>query len=124
MNNDKTIMICDDDAGILEMLAIILEDSGYQVIAEQNSLNLYSLIEKTMPDLLLLDLWMPVLSGDQVLVHLRSQPETAGLPVIVLSASTDGAEIASKAGATGYIAKPFDIDHLLDGIEGVLTVSS
>jgi DNA-binding response OmpR family regulator len=124
MNNNKTIMICDDDAGILEMLAIILEDSGYQVIAEQNSLNLYSLIEKTMPDLLLLDLWMPVLSGDQVLVHLRSQPETAALPVIVLSASTDGPEIASKAGATGYIAKPFDIDHLLDGIEGVLSVPS
>ena len=117
-------MICDDDAGILEMLAIILEDSGYQVIAEQNSLNLYSLIEKTMPDLLLLDLWMPVLSGDQVLVHLRSQPETATLPVIVLSASTDGPEIASKAGATSYIAKPFDIDHLLDGIEGVLSVPS
>jgi DNA-binding response OmpR family regulator len=109
MKINKTIIICDDDEGILEMLAIILEDSGYNVIAEQNSLNLYNLIEQKKPDLLLLDLWMPVLSGDQVLLHLRSQPATKMLPVIVLSASTDGPEIASKAGATDYIAKPFDI---------------
>jgi DNA-binding response OmpR family regulator len=124
MNSNKTIIICDDDEGILEMLAIILEDSGYNVVAEQNSLNLYELIEREKPDLLLLDLWMPVLSGDQVLLHLRSQPETKSLPVIVLSASTDGPEIASKAGATDYIAKPFDIDHLLDGIDGILASHS
>jgi DNA-binding response OmpR family regulator len=121
MKINKTIIICDDDEGILEMLAIILEDSGYNVIAEQNSLNLYNLIEQKKPDLLLLDLWMPVLSGDQVLLHLRSQPATKTLPVIVLSASTDGPEIASKAGATDYIAKPFDIDQLLTGINGILT---
>jgi DNA-binding response OmpR family regulator len=122
MKINKTIMVCDDDEGILEMLAIILQDSGYNVIAEQNSLNLYSLIEKEKPDLLLLDLWMPLLSGDQVLLHLRTEAATRALPVIVLSASTDGAEIASKAGATDYIAKPFDIDNLLDVIDGIFAV--
>jgi CheY-like chemotaxis protein len=122
MNKNKTIMICDDDAGILEMIVIILEDSGYHVIAEQNSVNLYQLIELEKPALLLLDLWMPVLSGDQVLMHLRSNPETQDLPVIVLSASTDGAKIAKDAGANGYIAKPFDIDDLLDRIENILAI--
>jgi CheY-like chemotaxis protein len=87
-------------------------------------LNLYSLIEKEKPDLLLLDLWMPLLSGDQVLLHLRSEPPTKALPVIVLSASTDGPEIAFKAGATDYIAKPFDIDNLLDVIDAILAVPS
>jgi CheY-like chemotaxis protein len=122
MNKNKTIMICDDDAGILEMIVIILEDSGYHVIAEQNSVNLYQLIELEKPALLLLDLWMPVLSGDQVLMHLRSNPETQDLPVIVLSASTDGAKIAKDAGANGYIAKPFDIDDLLDRVENILAI--
>jgi DNA-binding response OmpR family regulator len=124
MNSNKKIIICDDDEGILEMVAIILEDFGYTTIAEQNSLNLYKLIEQEKPDLLLLDLWMPVLSGDQVLLFLRSQEQTKSLPVIVLSASTDGPEIAFKAGASDYIAKPFDIDHLIDCIEANLFIAS
>lgn len=115
-------MVCDDDQGILEMMEIILEDSGYRVVAEQNSLNLYRLIEQEKPALLLLDLWMPVLSGDQVLLHLRSNPNTHELPVIVLSASTNGPKIAREAGANGYVAKPFDIDDLLNCIDNLLTV--
>jgi DNA-binding response OmpR family regulator len=115
-------MICDDDKAILELIEIVLADSGYRVIAEQNSLNLYDLIAREKPDLLLLDLWMPLLSGDQVLMHLRSNPETMELPVIVLSASTNGHKVANEAGANDYLAKPFDIDELLYHIENILTV--
>jgi DNA-binding response OmpR family regulator len=115
-------MICDDDKAILELIEIVLADSGYRVIAEQNSLNLYDLIAREKPDLLLLDLWMPLLSGDQVLMHLRSNPETKDLPVIVLSASTNGHKVANEAGANDYLAKPFDIDELLYHIENILTV--
>jgi DNA-binding NtrC family response regulator len=122
--DNRTILICDDDEGILEMLMIVLEDTGYNIIAEQNSLNLYALIEKEQPALLLLDLWMPVLSGDQVLKHLKSSPDTSNLPVLVFSASTDGREIASRAGATNFIAKPFDIDHLLGSIDDILQKSA
>jgi len=117
---NKTILICDDDEGILDMLEIVLEGNGYKTVPVQNSLNLYEMIEREHPDLLLLDLWMPVLSGDQVLKSLRKNPQTQELPVIVISASRDGKQIASAAGATDFMSKPFDLEFLLDKIRQYL----
>jgi DNA-binding response OmpR family regulator len=117
---DKKILICDDDEGILNMLEMVLEDSGYTIIPERNSLNIYSLIKKEQPDLLLLDLWMPVLSGDQVLRTLRNTPETRDMPVIIISASTEGKRIAADAGASEFVAKPFDVDKLIDKVQALL----
>lgn len=116
----KTILICDDDEGILDMLNIILEDSGYKTITENNSLNIYKTIEKEQPQLLLLDLWMPILSGDQILRQLRTGPLNQSLPVIVISASPDGEKIAREAGANDYLSKPFDIDVLIQKVTSLL----
>jgi CheY-like chemotaxis protein len=110
---NKTILICDDDEGILDMLDLILSESGFDTIPVKNSLQIYDTIEKQHPDLILLDLWMPVLSGDQVLRALRKNPETNNLPVIVISASREGKRIADEAGANDFIAKPFDLDQLV-----------
>jgi DNA-binding response OmpR family regulator len=117
---NKKILVCDDDEGILDMVSFVLEDSGYDVIPESNSLNVYGLVVKERPDLLLLDLWMPVLSGDQVLKVLKSNPQTSNMPVIVVSASTEGARIAQEAGASYFMAKPFDIDQLVNRIQLML----
>lgn len=116
----KKILVCDDDPGILEMLELILEETGHIIIPEQNSLNVKMIIEKESPDLLLIDLWMPVISGDQILVAVRSNPQTTALPVIIFSASKDGADIAKKSGATAFVAKPFDIDELFSTINSCL----
>lgn len=113
----KKILICDDDLGILEMLELLLEETGYQIIAEPNSLNVRSILERESPNLVVLDLWMPVLSGDQVLKMIRENAVTKDVPVIVISASTDGKEIANKAGATAFLAKPFDVDELINMVE-------
>lgn len=118
--SNKKILVCDDDEGILDMVSFVLEDSGYEVIPEKNSLNVYSLIEKESPDLLLLDLWMPVLSGDQVLKVLKNNPGTKSLPVIIISASTEGQRIAEEAGASDFLAKPFDIDQLVYRVQHML----
>ncbi|KQS41215.1 response regulator [Pedobacter sp. Leaf194] len=116
----KKIIICDDDAGIVDVLELMLEDTGHIVIPELKSLNVKALIENKEPDLLILDLWMPVISGDQILKMIRSNPKTMNLPVIVMSASRDGAEIAAAAGANAYLAKPFDFDHVLAVVEECL----
>lgn len=114
---NKKILICDDDEGIIDVLELILEDTGYTIISELNSLNANALILSTKPDLVILDLWMPVISGDQILRTLRNSPDTESLPVIVMSASRDGADIATAAGASAYVAKPFDYDNLLAVID-------
>ncbi|MGI4728396.1 MAG: response regulator transcription factor [Janthinobacterium lividum] len=117
---NKKILICDDDEGILHMLSFILEDAGFDTIGEANSLNIFKQIRNEQPDLLLLDLWMPVLTGDQVLKTLRVDPDKMNLPVIIISASMEGKNIASEAGANDFLAKPFDIEQLISKVNSLI----
>ncbi|WP_025146556.1 response regulator [Pedobacter jeongneungensis] len=118
--DNKKILICDDDEGILDVLELILEETGHTVIPEQNSLNVRSILDKHSPDLVILDLWMPVLSGDQLLSMIRNSPSYSNLPVIIISASTDGQEIAMNHRASAFIAKPFDYENLISVVNKFL----
>ncbi|UKT64888.1 response regulator [Pedobacter mucosus] len=118
--SNKKILICDDDAGILDVLELILEETGHIIIPEINSLNVRSVIDKQKPDLIILDLWMPVLSGDQILHMIRRTAEYKDLPVIIISASRDGEQIAFDSSATAFIAKPFDYDNLVGTVQKIL----
>jgi DNA-binding response OmpR family regulator len=120
--NSKKIIVCDDDQGILDVLQMLLETEGFIVFTEINSTNLIKQIQNNSPDLVLLDLWMPLLSGDQVLKAIRSTNDIKDLPVIVLSASVDGSDIASDAGANDFVAKPFDLDDIITKINNLLEV--
>ncbi len=114
---NKKILVCDDDQDILEMIVLILETYGYDAIAESSSPNLFNTIKKEHPGLIIVDLWMPLMTGDEVVKTLRKSPETMHLPVIVISACLDGKETAASAGANHFISKPFDIINLIDKVE-------
>lgn len=118
--SEKKILICDDDPGILEVMEMMLEMEGFIILTESNSTNLISDIRTFQPDLLLMDLWMPVLSGDQLLKTIRSTKDLEALPVIILSASVDGNDIAHQAGADNFISKPFELDHLANMVKELL----
>jgi len=117
---NKKILICDDDEGILDVLGLILEETGHTIILESNSLNIWTLIEQEKPDLFIADLWMPVLSGDQLINMIRKNPNYKDLPVIIISASRDGAQIADDCLANAFIAKPFDYDYLLNTVNRLI----
>ncbi|KQT35710.1 histidine kinase [Chryseobacterium sp. Leaf405] len=119
---NKKIMVCDDDQGILDVLEMLLETEGFGVYTEINSTNLVDEILLKSPDLLLLDLWMPLLSGDQVLKTIRNTDKIKNLPIIVLSASVDGSDISKDAGADSFVAKPFDVDDLIQKIRNLLEI--
>lgn len=116
--NNKKILVCDDDLGILEMIELILQEEGYVVITVEKSVNALRTIQSEKPDLVLLDIWMPVISGDQVLRSMKA--DRLIIPVLMYSASSDGEAIAKTAGADDYIAKPFDINKLLNKIRSLL----
>lgn len=116
----KKILICDDDEGILDVLELMLEETGHTIIPELNSLNVRSILDEAKPDLLILDLWMPVISGDQLLSMIRTTPAYSHLPVIIISASTDGEQIAINHSASAFIAKPFDYENLLAVVQKFL----
>lgn len=113
----KKIMVCDDDKGISEMLEMLLADEGYEVSIEISSVNLLKRMEKERPDLILLDIWMPVISGDQLLRSMKATSTLSSIPVLMYSASTEGSKIAEASGADDFIAKPFDLIKLLEKIE-------
>ena len=119
----KTILICDDDESILEVLTLVLRSQGFAVVAEMNSLNIFNLIADGQPDLVLVDLWMPALNGGEVIRYLKNNPATKNLPVILISASLDAKEIALQAGADAFIAKPFQLDELLNVIQSNLSLN-
>ncbi len=117
---NKRVLVCDDDKDILEMLEIALEINGFDVISENDSTRIFRTIDSTHPDALLLDLWMPLLSGDEIVKKLRQDPNKNKIPVMVISASQDGKEVALKAGANLYLDKPFDLDKLIMCLHEVL----
>lgn len=109
----QTILIIDDDAAIGDLEQEVLEREGYGVQRAYSGTEALLLLKNSHPDLILLDLMLPGLSGEEVL------PEIKGIPVIVISAK---AEVSDKVelllgGAADYVTKPFDIQELLARIE-------
>lgn len=105
----KQIMIVDDDMNIGNMLEEVLEKESYQVLRAYSGTEAVMLLEKETPDLILLDLMLPGLSGEEVL------PKIQSIPVIVMSAKTDVSNKVNVllAGAADYVTKPFEIKELL-----------
>jgi CheY-like chemotaxis protein len=117
------ILVCDDEQEILDITRLILEEEGYQVMATIDSGRVAHIVEKEMPDVLLIDLWMPGMSGDQVISQLRKDEKINHLPIVVISASKDGKEIAYASGADDFLEKPYDIEALLAIVQKQLTTS-
>lgn len=117
------IFICDDDEAILELNKIILEDKGYEVIASLSSKNIVERIQDAQPNLVILDLWMPELSGDEIALMLKSNPVTAKIPVVISSASSESEVIAEQIGAVACLSKPFNIEELEKIAEDIIPLS-
>jgi two-component system phosphate regulon response regulator PhoB len=120
----KSILVADDDPDILSIVAMSLEAQGYTVLRAANGREAVTQAHENMPDLILLDMMMPELSGYEVVGELKADETTRGIPVVGLSAkamSTD-MERATDAGIDGYITKPFRIAQVLTVVEGYLNV--
>lgn len=117
LTSNKIILVADDDPGILEVINIILSDRGYQVITVDNPTAISKTIEKNHPNLILMDLWMSGMDGHEVTKILKEKSSSRHLPVIIISALSEGKKIAMDAGANGFLAKPFEIEDLLAIVE-------
>jgi CheY-like chemotaxis protein len=106
----KKILVADDDTAILDVICIILEEEGYEVLAASEG-NIIDLVNETHPDLLLLDIWMSGVDGGEVARQLKEMPSTKNIPILLISANRDTEKIAGLSGADGFISKPFDIDE-------------
>lgn len=109
MNRQK-ILIVDDEAYNVDYLEQELEELDYLTIAASNGQEALERVQSVSPDLILLDIMMPVMDGFAVLRHLKSEPHTRDIPVIVISASSDLNSVVKgiQSGAEDYLPKPFE----------------
>lgn len=112
MTNDPRILIADDDPTIVDALTMMLEDEGYAVEGTYGRETLDK-AHSWLPQLLLLDMWMPGMNGREICKRLKQREPTQSIAIIMLSASKDAEAIATAAGADGFLAKPFEMDEVL-----------
>ena len=116
------ILVADDDMDIRDLVAFKLEQAGFDVTAVDNGLAALTAARLEPPDLMVLDVMMPGMSGIDVCRELRNDRSTAGLPVILLTARAQegDVEVGFGAGADDYIVKPFSPRELVNRVEAVL----
>lgn len=120
--NQLKILIVEDEADTAEMLAEMARLSGYQVECTYNGKSAINMLTDLKPDLVLLDIVMPGISGLDVLNFMRSDPRLIGIPVIIISSNSlpSDKQTCLDAGATDYLTKPVSYTDLKETIEKAL----
>jgi two-component system KDP operon response regulator KdpE len=118
----EKILIVDDDEDLLRALRLRLEAHGYQVLSAHDVIGAITSVESEHPDLIILDIGLPVGNGILLLRRLRATPHTHDLPVVILTAQPPAflKEEAMREGATGFLQKPADNNELLAMIRRAL----
>lgn len=115
----RTVLIVDDEASIRRFLRHLLEQEGYDVLEAANGKEAIGRCEREQPDLVLLDLRLPDMTGFEILSELKEKPETTEIPVIILSIIQDREE-GFRLGASDYLTKPVDRDRLMERIQRLI----
>ena len=113
-----TVLIIEDIAGVRAELTRLLEKAGYRVVtAENGQAGLQSLQRPPLPDLILLDLMMPVMNGWDFRRKQKASPDFSSIPVVLMSAGGNIASSCADLETSDYIAKPVEVEELLNKIQ-------
>jgi DNA-binding response OmpR family regulator len=118
----KRVLVVDDEASIVRMVSKHLEGAGFEVAAARNGAECLLAVESQRPDLVILDVIMPVMDGFQTLRTLREKSDTQDLPVIMLTARREDEDILRglMGRADLYLTKPFDTTELILAVKRIL----
>jgi len=118
----KRILVIEDDPASLRLMQYILEHKGYEVLTAVNGLDGLKKARSEEPDLVILDVMLPGMDGFDICYHLRAEPQTAKLPILMLSAKAREVDrdTGLKVGADYYITKPVDPAEIISSIETLL----
>jgi len=121
-----TILIVDDNSNNLKVLAGVLKIAGYDFRMAKSGQQALNVLEKTTPDLILLDIQMPEMDGFETCLKIKENVELAKIPVIFLTANNDAESVnkAFKSGGVDFVTKPFNTDELLARIQTHITLKT
>jgi DNA-binding response OmpR family regulator len=116
------ILIADDERDIRDLVAFTLKIAGHEVTVTTNGEEAYETALQISPDLILLDVRMPRMTGYEACERIKANPDTQNIPVVFLSAKGQENEVMTgmAVGACEYILKPFSLDHLTSRINSIL----
>jgi DNA-binding response OmpR family regulator len=118
----KNILVIEDNHAILDVITLILQSEAYKVAGLNRSADMMAHIDAFKPDLMILDIMLPDGDGRELLTQIRTNEKTTSIPVLMISAKYTAETIQhGEHKPNGFLAKPFDIDELLDKIEGILS---
>ena len=122
----KKILVIDDDPTLLKLAQSVLNSSGYEVVVAADAPNGLELAMKQNPDLIILDVMMPVINGFNICRLMKSEKSLKHIPIILLtSRSTESDQkIGAEVGADAYFAKPFKTDELLFKVRELLKTAN
>jgi CheY-like chemotaxis protein len=110
------ILVVEDDEGLRFAMDWMLSDSGYAVVSAGNGVEALDVIASMLPRLILLDMRMPIMDGWEFARAYRSQPGPHA-PIVVVTAAADARERALQINANGFLAKPFDVEDLIQVVQ-------
>ena len=122
-STSPTVLIIEDEEDAAELFAEMMRVSGFRVLKTSNSAPALALMTAEKPDVLILDIMMPEISGLDILRQMRRDPELASIPVVVVSAKSMPADIKNgmEAGASTYLTKPVGFLDLKEAVERALS---
>lgn len=117
----KTILVVEDSPTQAQRTQLILSRGGYETDLAENGREGLDHISNSRPDMVITDLEMPIMNGYRLCKHLKSDPDTADIPIVMLTSRSDSIDIIKglEAGADNFITKPYDEYHLLDSVKKI-----
>ena len=116
----RTVLIVDDDEDLLILIQHALSLEGFDPICSPNAVNIKAIVARKRPDIVLLDIRMNGTDGITICKELKSNPETAAIPVLMFSANSNLKDLSLECGADGFITKPFKTDDFRETLRRVL----
>ncbi len=119
----ETVLVAEDNVGIAGLLKFKLTHSGYEVLLAENGKLALEVAKSNRPDLIILDVMMPVMNGLEALTILKSDVDLKSIPVIILTALSNDSEIVRglELGADDYITKPFKMQEFVARVHALLS---
>jgi CheY-like chemotaxis protein len=109
----KKILIAEDDKAIIDVVKIILEGEGYEILSADQGETIFKTIEQHQPAMIFLDIWLFGEDGGEIAKKIKTSHHSKHIPLVLMSANNETEKITKSVGADDFLLKPFDIDDLL-----------
>jgi CheY-like chemotaxis protein len=124
MHSDHIVLVVEDDESIRNVITDVLEDRGFRVVGATNGAEALQRLDQYRPDVMVLDLLMPVMHGWDFMETYVERTGGDSIPIVVVSVNPALPRSFNRFGVRAVVAKPFDVDDLLDAVDDALSASS